>query len=85
MGLCNATAAFEKFEDLHDRRILINFNLGFRGDCEGGVPSQGLCRLLLSRLSRRLQAFGHILEFAITICGARRVDERTINKVRLLV
>ena len=67
MGLGNAAAAFVKFEDLHDRRVLVDFNLSFRGNSEGRLPSQGLCRLLLSSLGRRLEAFGHIFEFAVTI------------------
>ena len=85
MGLGNAAAAFVKLEDLHDRRVLVNFNLSFRGNSEGRFPSQGLCRLLLSSLGRRLEAFGHIFEFAVTISGARRMDEGTVNKVSFLV
>ena len=85
MSLCDTIITLETFEDLHDRRILINFALGFGGDCEGGFPAQGIRRLVLGSLSSGLQPFGNILEFGIAISRTRRVNERTINDVSLLI
>ena len=61
---------FIKFEDLHDRGILIDFDLGFGVDCEGRVPSQGLRRLHPRSLSSSFKTLGHILELSVTVTRA---------------
>ena len=67
MVLCNAIITLKKFKNLHDGRILANFELGFAIDCQGWLPSQGLRRLHLGGLSSGLQPLGNVLEFCIAV------------------